>query len=196
MDRRVLIVTSAYAPAMTADMHRARHLAWELPSLGWSVEILCPDAKYQAAHSMDGDSEGFFAPGIVVHEVPRRFSWIARALRLGGIGWRAFLPMLFAGLRLLKQSRYDLVFFSTTQVPLFMLGPMWSTFRGVPFVLDIQDPLYKEGSATPVWSRPSVKHTIAHRLARAAESISVPRAAGMVAAGRLTRCIARCSRTI
>ncbi len=46
---RVLIVTSTYAPAMIADMHRARHLAWELPKLGWQVEILAPDVSFQPA---------------------------------------------------------------------------------------------------------------------------------------------------
>ena len=34
---------------MIADMHRARQLAWELPQLGWEVEILSPDAKLPAS---------------------------------------------------------------------------------------------------------------------------------------------------
>ena len=53
---RVLIVTSTYAPAMIADMHRARQLAWELPKLGWQVEILTPDVSYQPASCRDDDS--------------------------------------------------------------------------------------------------------------------------------------------
>ena len=36
--RRVLIVVSAWCPAMLADMQRARLLAWELPKVGWDVE--------------------------------------------------------------------------------------------------------------------------------------------------------------
>ena len=40
--RRVLLVTSSYAPTMIADMQRARQLAWQLPEAGWQVEILCP----------------------------------------------------------------------------------------------------------------------------------------------------------
>ena len=38
--RRVLIVTSSYAPTMIADMQRVRQLAWELPKLDWEVEVL------------------------------------------------------------------------------------------------------------------------------------------------------------
>jgi hypothetical protein len=166
---------------MTADMHRARHLAWELPSLGWEVEILCPDASYQNPLCMDGDSAEFFPSKTIVHAVPQRFSWVSRALGFGGIGWRALLPMLVTGCRLLRSGRFDLVYFSTTQVPVLTLGTLWRRLFGVPFVLDIQDPFYKEGSATPVWSRPSLKHLMAHRLAKAAETISVPSAAGIVA---------------
>src|SRR5258706_5816735 len=114
MERRVLIVTSSYAPAMTADMHRARHLAWELPLLGWEVEILCPDGSYQLPLCMDADSADLFSPETVVHAVPQRFSWLARTLGLGSIGWRALLPMLVAGRRLVRKKRLDLVYLSTT----------------------------------------------------------------------------------
>ena len=58
--RRVLIVTSSYAPTMIADMQRVRQLAWELPKLGWEVEVLSPSAEYQPATCVDEDSAGFF----------------------------------------------------------------------------------------------------------------------------------------
>src|SRR5271156_5483842 len=101
MTRRVLIVTSAYAPTMIADMHRARHLAWELPALDWQVEILAPDASYQPASCPDADSSAFFAPDGSTHSAgpfwPRAF----RAIGLGTIGWRALVPMARLGLKLL-----------------------------------------------------------------------------------------------
>jgi hypothetical protein len=34
---------------MIADMQRTRQLAWELPELGWEVEVLCPSGEYQPA---------------------------------------------------------------------------------------------------------------------------------------------------
>jgi hypothetical protein len=60
--RRVLIVTSSYAPTMIADMQRVRQLAWELPKLGWEVEILSPSTEYQQATCVDEDSAVFFLP--------------------------------------------------------------------------------------------------------------------------------------
>ena len=140
MMRRVLIVTSSYAPAMIADMHRARHLAWELPGLGWEVEILSPDGGYQQPSCMDVDSGAFFAPGTIVNYVPQFLPALFRWLGFGSIGWRALLPMFLAGRRLLRERKFDLVYLSTTQFSLFLLGPAWKAGSEVPFVLDIHDP--------------------------------------------------------
>src|SRR5438876_9325579 len=95
--RRILIVTGSYAPAMIADMHRARQLAWHLPQLGWEVEILCPDETYQPRSCLDDDSAAFFAADIPVHYVPQRLAWLFRTLGIGSIGMRAILPSWRAG---------------------------------------------------------------------------------------------------
>lgn len=181
MTRRVLIVTSSYAPAIIADMHRARHLSWELPKIGWRVEILSPDGSYQLPSCMDEDGAPFFAPGTVTHYVPGFLPGLFRFLGIGSIGWRALLPMLLAGWGLLRAREFDLVYFSTTQFPLFLLGPAWKVWLGVPFILDIHDPLFTENAPLPVWARSSLKHSLSRWLARHIESVSVSGAAGLVA---------------
>lgn len=180
MTRRVLIVTSSYAPAMIADMHRARHLAWELPKIGWQVEILSPDGSYQQPSCMDEDGAQFFAPVTVTHYVTGFLSRLFRFLGIGSIGWRALLPMLLAGRKLLREREFDLVYFSTTQFPLFLLGPAWKVWLGIPFILDIHDPFFKEDMPLPVWARPSLKHSVSRWLARYIESLSVSDATGLV----------------
>ena len=116
MTHRVLIVTGSYAPTMIADMHRARHLAWELPKLGWDVEILCPDQSYQPSHCIEADSARFFSPTSTVHSVTAYYPAFFSLVGLGGIGLRSFLPMMRAGRELLKSRRFDLVYFSTAQL--------------------------------------------------------------------------------
>src|SRR4051812_39967197 len=120
--RRVLIVTSSYAPTMIADMHRARHLAWELPELGCEVEILCPDVNFQPPSCIDSDSAGFFPADTPAHAVVELFPTLFRRAGLRSIGWRAIVPLFLAGRRLLKNKRFDLVYISTTQFSLFLLG--------------------------------------------------------------------------
>jgi len=179
--RRVLIVTSSYAPTMIADMHRARHLAWELPKLGWDVEILCPDAGYQRPSTIDRDSTAFFSPDTPIHFVPRFLPRLFSAAGLTTIGWRAMVPMLRAGSQLLQNHHFDLVYISTTQFPLFLLGLAWRRRFGVPFVLDFHDPCYREGVRTPIWASPSLKHAISGRLSKHVESRAVTGASGIIA---------------
>jgi glycosyl transferase family 4 len=179
MSGRVLIVTNTYAPAMIADMHRTRHLAWELPSRGWEVEVLVPDDSYQLPVTLEADSAAFFAPGTPVHRVAQRCAPVHRALGLGSIGWRALVPMYRAGLRLLRARRFDLVYISTTQFPLFLLGPAWKRRLGVRYVLDVHDPCYKPPK--PGAPRPrGPKHRASAGLARAIESVAMRSADGLV----------------
>ncbi len=183
--RRVLIVTSSYAPAMIADMQRARQLAWELPALGWEVEVLTPDESFQIPSCLDKDSAGFFNPRTPTTKVPQARSWLFRALGMGSIGWRALRPMRRSGEQLLSRGRFDLVFFSTTQFPLFMLGPAWRSRHGVPFVLDFHDPCYREEPGPPVWARRwSPKHELSRRLAKRIESRAVSAASGLISVSR------------
>src|SRR6202035_4795857 len=179
--RRVLIVTSSYAPTMIADMHRARHLAWALPKLGWDVEVLCPDSSNQRPSCIDGDSLSFFPATIAAHFAPAYHPAAFSALRVGSIGWRAFVPMLRAGRQLLQSRRFDLVYFSTTQFVLFLLGPAWRRQFDVPFILDLHDPCYREGVSSPIWARPSLKHVISQRISKHVESRAAVDASGLVA---------------
>jgi len=179
--RRVLIVTSSYAPTMIADMQRTRQLAWELPNLGWEVEVLSPSTEYQPATCVDEDSTGFFSPLSDVHYVPEVLPGLFKIARVGSIGWRALLALGSAGTRLLQQKHFDLIYISTAHFPLFLLGRKWQRQFGVPYVLDLHDPLYKEGSRHPVWARPRLKHRVSNALAKYLEAHVAKTAQGLIA---------------
>jgi glycosyltransferase involved in cell wall biosynthesis len=152
--RRVLIVTGSFAPTMIADMQRARQLAWQLPAAGWQVEILCPGIGYQPSVCNDADSAEFFSLGTKVHALPQRAAAVFRFFGIGSIGLRALAPMYFAGGRLLAAGRFDLVYFSTAQFPLFLLGPPWRRRFKIPYVLDLHDPISTGAAAVPGgWKR-------------------------------------------
>src|ERR1035438_9705391 len=179
--RRVLIVTSSYAPTMIADMQRVRQLAWELPKLGWEVEVLSPSAEYQPATCVDEDSAGFFSPYSQAHSVPEMWSGLFRIAGIGSIGWRALLPLWSAGKRLLQQRHFDLVYLSTAQFPLFLLGCIWQRRFGVPYIVDLHDPLYREGARHPVWAQPHLKHRLSNWLAGQVEKSVATWAQGLIA---------------
>jgi hypothetical protein len=180
MTRRVLIVTGSYAPTMIADMHRARHLAWELPKVGWEVEILVPNSSYQPPSCIDDNSTAFFPPDIPTHCVPEFCPDLFKAVGARSIGWRAIIPMLRAGRLLLQSRRFDIIYISTAQFPLFLLGPAWRRWFEIPFVLDFHDLCFNEANKRPVWAQAGLKHTIGSWLSKYVESLSTTAAAGVV----------------
>src|ERR1035437_5930571 len=88
--------------------------------------------------------------------------------------------MLRAGKKLLKEQNFDIVYISTAKFPLFLLGPACRRLFGVPFVLDLHDPCYKEHRSSPVWARPSFKRFLANWLSKHVEARATPAAAGLV----------------
>jgi hypothetical protein len=175
--RRVLLVTSSYAPTMIADMQRARQLAWQLPEAGWGVEILCPDIDYQPPSCNDADSAEFFSPTTKVHTVPQRAGAFFRFFGIGNIGLRALVPLYFAGRKLLAARRFDLVYFSTAQFPLFLLGPPWRRRFKIAYVLDLHDPIDSGTAATPGgWKR-----RLSGLVSRFIERRAIAAASGLIA---------------
>ena len=178
--KTVLIVTSSYAPAMIADMHRARMLAWELPAMGWSVEILAPDPSLQEQDCVDNDSTAFFPPGTQVHYAPP-LPWPLRMLvRSRTIGWRALWPLYRTGAALFARSRVDLVYFSTTQFNLFLIGLWWRARFRLPYILDIHDPIYRPAAGFFGGAPPGLWRNINRRLLRYIESRTTQRASALV----------------
>lgn len=165
---------------MMADMHRARHLAWELPAFGWDVEILAPDRAYQFPNSVEPDSEEFFCPATPVHFAAAPGPLQRALVRSGSIGWRALLPLDRIASRLLAERRFDLAYLSTTQFSLFLLGPVWRARFGLPYVLDIQDPIYRPGAPNAHLAGSAAKKWLNQRLLRLVESGSVRMACGIV----------------
>ena len=164
---RVLIVVSAYRPAMIADMQRARMLAWELPRLGWDVEVLTPRASEVRQDVIEPDPDAFFAPATPIHEVGSSARAVFEALGSRTHAWRTVLPLRDRGNELLRSGRFDLVYFTTTTFVYFRLGPYWRRRFGVPFVLDFHDPWVREGEpASDLKSR--LTSSVAARMERSA----------------------------
>jgi len=144
IQRRVLIVVSAFNPAIIADMQRARMLAWELPKLGWDVEILTPSASEVRQDVVEDGAATFFAPGVPVHEVGSVARPLFETLGSHTHMWRTLWPMWQRGTKLISSRRFDLVYFSTTAFMYFAFGPHWKRKYKIPYVTDFQDPWVRE----------------------------------------------------
>lgn len=86
--------------------------------------------------------------------------------------------MLRAGIRLLRDWKPNLVFFSTTAFPLMSLGPEFRRTCGTRYVLDFQDPWVNPGGSV----HPStLKHRLVRGLHQRLEAKTVPHASGLIA---------------
>lgn len=106
---------------------------------GWEPVILTLQDEYQ-----DGVREpellATLPPAVRIIRIPAVPMSLARWIGLGNTGLRVLPYLLWHGSRLLRAEKFDLVFFSTTQFITFLLGRIWRSWFGVPYVIDIQDP--------------------------------------------------------
>ena len=141
--KRALIVSPRFPPINAADLHRIRTSLPYFSKNGWDVEVLALTPE---------TSDGVEDPALletVPAEIPVRrvravSEQLTRRFGFGHVDLRSFFPMYRAGSRLLSESRFDLVYFSSTVFSLFVLGRIWKRRFGIKVVFDIQDPWYEE----------------------------------------------------
>jgi hypothetical protein len=168
------------------DLQRVRMSLPYYPANGWEPIVLTIDPAL-----LDGSREESLlatipadVPVFRCGAFPLRWS---RLLGLGNLGLRAWFQLLFAGARLIRERKIDLVFFSNTQFVTFTLGRIWRRWLGVPYVIDLQDPWRTDYYERP-GSRPPPggwKYTLARAQACLLEGWSFRRAGALMSVSRL-----------
>ncbi len=133
---RVLAISPRFVPTNGADTHRLRLLLPHAERSGWQVEVLAVDSQ-DVVGPVDPWLEENLPADVLVHRVR---AWQLKGWGLNGLAQRSLWPLYQQGCQLLKSGRFDLVFFSTTEFALHLLGPLWQRRFGVPFCMDYQDP--------------------------------------------------------
>lgn len=151
--KRVLIISPHFPPINAPDMQRVRMSLPYYRNSGWDPVVLKVDSRH-----VDGVLEPELLTTIpadirVVRTSAIPLRW-ARWLGIGNLGLRAWFPLLIAGSRLLWRERFDVVFFSTTQFNVLVLGGIWLRLFGVPYVIDVQDPWRTDYYERPGSRRP------------------------------------------
>ena len=179
--RRVLIVSPHFPPLNAPDMQRVRLSLPYYRAQGWEPIVLCVGDAWQ-----DGVREpeltSTIPPDIRIVRVPALSLRWTRWLGLRNLGLRCWLHFLFAGARLIRREKIDLVFFSNTQFVTFTLGRIWRTRFGTPYVFDMQDPWRTDHYQRPGSRRPpgGWKYRIARLMAWLLEGWSFRRVGGVM----------------
>ena len=180
---RILAVSPRFAPTNGADTHRLRLVVNHASPAGWDVEVLCVEPSPEI-----GPTDPWLAEGIPADVPVHRVRALPlRGWGLRGLAQRSIWPLYRRGSELLATGRFDLVFFSTTEFAVHLLGPLWRRRFGVPFCMDYQDPwvndFYRRNpGVVPPGGR--LKFAIADRFHRLAERLVAPASSGFLSVSR------------
>ena len=150
---------------------------------GWQAEVVVVDTNYTDVNQDPILTESI-PPSIVIHRVnalPKK--WTAK-FGLGSIALRSLLYYRKKVNELLRKKHYDLIYFSTTQFPVCILGPYWKKRFRVPYVIDMQDPwLTDYYQDKPKTERPP-KYWLAHFLNKKLEPGAMGSVDGLIAVSK------------
>lgn len=177
--KTVLIISPYFPPDNTADMHRVRQSVNYYRIFGWNPIVLCVDPTDTEAYKDDTLLETI-REDILIYRVRVPSPRITRKIGLGSIALRSLLPMYTKGSELIKSTKPDLIFISTTQFPVMILGRIWRMRYGIPYVLDFQDPWHTEHyKSLPKAQRPP-KYWFSYRLNKLLEPGTIRNASGII----------------
>jgi len=117
---------------------------------------------------------------VKIHYVKAWKVELTKRFGLGSLSIRSFFHFRKKGDLILKDKRFDLIYFSTTAFHVMALGPYWKKKFGIPFILDMQDPWRNDFYLDkPKKERPP-KFFISYNIDKLLEGITIPKADGVI----------------
>ena len=120
-------------------MHRVRQSVWYFEDFGWKPTVVSVDEKY-----VEGVEEPLLLNslpnGLEVIKVRALSSKWTRKVGLGALALRSLYFYFKKVNALLKRDSFQLIYFSTTQFPVLILGRYWKWRFKIPYLIDMQDP--------------------------------------------------------
>jgi len=183
--KKLLAISPYFPPANTPDMQRLRMALPYFAENGWEVTVA---AAADDRHSAPRDP-------LLLRTVPRETrvvhpkTWSEASCRRFGFGhlsYRTAFPWRSEVRRLLEEEKFDLVFFTTTQTMVLANGPYWQRTTGVPYVIDIQDPIYIPGGVYSKANAPGAywKYKLSLQIGRFIERAAFSRVSGVVSTSK------------
>jgi len=177
--KRILIISPYFPPVNAADMQRVRMSLPYFKAFGWEAEVVTVDEK-KVDMAKDPLLLESIPDQIPVHRVSafskKWTSWFG----LGSIALRSLWFYRKKVNALLRDRHYDLIYFSTTQFPVCILGPYWKRKFKVPYIIDMQDPWHSNYyEDKPKNERPK-KYWFSYRLHKYLEPIAMKKVDGLM----------------
>jgi len=177
--KRVLIISPFFPPTNTADMQRIRMSLPYFAEFGWQPEVVVVDECYSDLTKDELLLESL-PGGVKIHKVRALPKNITSKIGLGSIALRSLLFYKERVNQLLKAETFDLIYFSTTQFPICILGPYWKKRFNVPYIIDMQDPWHTEYYKDKSQNDRPPKYWFSYRLNKYLEPIAMKNVGGLI----------------
>jgi hypothetical protein len=179
VNKKILIISPHLPPLNAADMQRIRMSLPYFKQFGWDAEVVTVDASFSEIVRDDLLLQSIPAD-IKIHKVNAfNKSWTSK-LGLGSLALRSLWFYRRKVNRLLKEKSFDLIYFSTTQFPVCILGAYWKKRFGIPYVIDMQDPWHSEYYRDKPSDQQPAKYWFSYRLHKYLEPIAMKNVDGLI----------------
>jgi hypothetical protein len=179
LNKKLLIISPYFPPVNGADMQRVRMSLPYFAEFGWDAEVATIDPRHA-----DLDKDNLLLQSIPssvkVHQVQALSKPITKVFGLGSIALRSLWFYRQKVNELLKNGRFDLIYFSTTQFPVCILGAYWKKKFGIPYVIDLQDPWHSDYYRDKPKAQQPAKFWLSYRLNRYLEPKAMETVDGLV----------------
>jgi hypothetical protein len=117
---------------------------------------------------------------IIIHQV-NAFSkkWTSK-IGLGSLALRSLWFYRKKVNQLLSSKKFDLIYFSTTEFPVCILGSYWKNKFSIPYVIDMQDPWHSDYYLNKPNSERPKKYWFSYRLHKFLEPIAMKNVDGLI----------------
>ncbi|MDB5150373.1 MAG: hypothetical protein JWQ57_4393 [Mucilaginibacter sp.] len=160
-------------------MQRVRMSLPYFKMFGWEAEVVTVDEKYSEIVKDDLLNQSVPSE-IKIHRVKAfNKSWTSK-FGLGSIALRSLWFYRQKVNALLKKEKYDLIYFSTTQFPVCILGAYWKGKFNVPYVIDMQDPWHSDYYKDKPKEQQPAKYWFSYRLNKYLEPVAMKRVDGLI----------------
>ena len=177
--KRVLIISPYFPPSNAADMQRIRMSLPYFGNYGLEAEVVTVDPKFSDMVKDDLLLESV-PPNILVHLIPALPKKYTAKFGLGSIALRSMWFYLRKVNALLKQNKYHLIYFSTTQFPVCVLGAYWKKRFKIPYIIDMQDPWHSDYYRDKPKEQRPPKYWFSYRLNKLLEPIAMKEVGGLI----------------
>lgn len=177
--KRVLIISPHFPPVNAADTHRVRMSLPYFKEYGWEAEVVVVDEK-----NVDLVKDPFLLDSVPkdinIHKVNAFTKKWTSKVGLGSLALRSMWFYRKKVNKLLRQKKYDLIYFSTTEFPICVLGNYWKKKFNIPYVIDMQDPWHSDYYQNKPKSERPKKYWFSYRLHKYLEPIAMKNVDGLI----------------